>query len=177
MHTHHSSTQSTISSVSAPVSLLQPTHQLNSRVRSLDGSRFKVGKWKIYSQSLDGEKLNSSDWILPKKIPTTTIDKSRSNLIVEEQKRTNILDVLNLETHADDQLLLSSSGRLQPRGLKMQPHSVVSHQSQEGELAQLQLGNRFYCPHTITVWMSYGAALYLIAMGSNQLYLRTSCMT
>ena len=136
------------------------THQLNSRVRSLDGSRFKVGKWKIYSQSLDGEKLASSDWILPKKIPSTTSDKSRSNLIVEEQTRTNILDVLNLETHADDQLLLSSSGRLQPRGLKMQPHSVVSHQSQEGELAQLQLGNRFYCPHNYSLDVIWGCIIF-----------------
>ena len=104
---------------------------------SLDGSRFKVGKWKIHSQSLDGEKLSSNDWILPKKLPSTTSDISTSNTFVEEPRRTNILDVLNLETHAD-QLV---SGRYRPgvSGLKMPP----PHQSQHGKLAALQLGNIF----------------------------------
>ena len=31
--------------------------------------KFRVGKWKIQSQSLGGQKLETSQWILPKNVP------------------------------------------------------------------------------------------------------------
>ena len=112
---------------------------------SLEG--FKVGKWKIYSQSLDGQKLAASDWILPKKIPSMTSDIS-SKVIAPEEERTNILDVLNLETHVDQ--YLSSSGS--QGGVKKQPrpHIADSHQSQE--LAELQLGKQNKLQSFDVIW-------------------------
>ena len=35
-----------------------------------EGNGFRVGRWRISSQSLDGEKLETSQWIMPKLRPT-----------------------------------------------------------------------------------------------------------
>ena len=56
----------------------------------VERDRFKIGRWKISSQSLDGKKLDTSQWILPKLKPT---DKTLSPV----QKTSRFLNAFQLE--------------------------------------------------------------------------------
>ena len=56
----------------------------------VEGNRFKIGRWKISSQSLDGQKLDTSQWILPKLKPS---DKTVSHV----QKSSRFLNAFQLE--------------------------------------------------------------------------------
>ena len=56
----------------------------------VQGNRFKIGRWKISSQSLDGQKLDTSQWIMPKLTPS---DKTFSPV----QKSSRFLNAFQLE--------------------------------------------------------------------------------
>ena len=56
----------------------------------IEGNSFKIGRWKISSQSLDGQKLDTSQWIMPKLTPS---DKTLSPV----QKSSRFLNAFQLE--------------------------------------------------------------------------------
>ena len=58
---------------------------------SEDGSnRFKIGRWRISSQILNGQKLETSQWIMPKLTP-------KDDFLPNERKSPKLLNAFQLE--------------------------------------------------------------------------------
>ena len=69
----------------------------SSSVIGSENKRFKIGRWKIHSQSLDGQQLDASQWIVPKFLPN---------------KRSRVLDIFNLENPGHPKTNEEGNGRL-----------------------------------------------------------------
>ena len=54
--------------------------------------QFQVGKWKIKSQSLDGEHLDVKEWILPKDIPKEDAINHNSYDIINDLAKLDVID-------------------------------------------------------------------------------------
>jgi len=73
-----------------------------SSVIGSENKRFKIGRWKIHSQSLDGQQLDASQWIVPKFLPN---------------KRSRVLDIFNLENPGHPKTNEEGNGRLKSAGM------------------------------------------------------------
>ena len=87
-----------------------------------ENNRFRVGKWKISSQSLDGQKLDTSQWIMPKDVPEPLVD-------VSSPKKARSLNAFSLENPGPQKTVV--------RGRHHIPnYSHLSHQTNDDRLLE-----------------------------------------
>ena len=87
-----------------------------------ESNRFRVGKWKISSQSLDGQKLDTSQWIMPKDVPEPLVD-------VPSPKKARSLNAFSLENPGPQKTVV--------RGRHHNPnYSHLSHQTNDDRLLE-----------------------------------------
>ena len=75
-----------------------------------DHHRLRVGRWTIHSQSLDGQQLQSSDWILPKHQPPAPLSPAR---LTQRSPKAHVLNAHLLENPGggSSQIQARSGGR------------------------------------------------------------------
>ena len=73
-------------------------------IKSQSAQQFRVGGWKIKSQSLDGQELDSDQWIVPKVKP------QQSQQFSMRIPRTHVLDTQLLENHGSYHLQQRTPG-------------------------------------------------------------------
>lgn len=76
----------------------------SSCVKSQSARQFRVGSWKIKSQSLDGQELDSDQWIVPKVKP------EQPRQISMRIPQTHVLDTQLLENHGSQHLQQRTPG-------------------------------------------------------------------
>ena len=115
-----------------------------------DRHRLRVGRWSIHSQSLDGQQLRSSDWILPRLQPSPRGQRSHRS------PKARVLNAHQLENPgagSSDMQARTTGTRRRPSFAEMWlPHLAGSGdgESQDSKFSQLS-GHKEMLVHSIQV--------------------------